>query len=157
MSTTTRGRIHCEQAYAQGKMLDNSRWSSILPRKVTPSDVDLVFDNAGQIVFAELSRHKDNWRHIAYGQWKLYQNLIQNTGHVAVLLKHGVDGQYAIDTAVDVEHFQLMVWDFKRRCFAYSRLIGGDAWVQFIARWFEDDTSHTGRSWSVLAATVDVM
>lgn len=105
-----RGAIHSEQAYAQGKMLDNSKWD--LPRRITPSDVDLCFDDGGDVLVCELSRRHRDWMGISVGQRTLYKRIVFNgCGRiVAALCKHSVHRTRQIDTRNDVDSYQLLLY-----------------------------------------------
>lgn len=135
---TVRGAIRNEDAYALGKMLDNSAWLGRLPRSITPSDMDLVFDNGGRIIFAELSRSQCEWKTLEWGQRLLYENAIKNSLHCAVLCKHSVNPneRRLINTFVDITSFQLMIHDCR---FVFSRVIEGNSyWQKYVFDWFDD-------------------
>jgi hypothetical protein len=142
----SKGAILCEQAYAQGKMLDHSEWVS-LPRGITPSDVDFAFDNKGRMILCELSSKHSSWADVPYGQRLLYQNLVTGSPHVAALCRHNVPRERAINTRVDVSAFQLM-FSFGGELFV-SIEMPGDAWARFVTKWFE---SPSGVLRSVLSA-----
>lgn len=144
--TDAKGSILWEGAYALGKMLDHSSWQKgerPLPRRVTPSDIDLAFnptviDNAGKIIFAELTRHFANWSNVSYGQRRMYESVTQHTPHCAVLCKHSVspDEHRQIDTRTDVESFQIMLYDCG---FVYcAPHFGNESWQGFVHAWFRD-------------------
>lgn len=130
--TALRGAIHTEAAYAQGKMLDNSSWN--LPRKITPSDFDCVFDNGGRLVLAEFSSSCSEWGELKYGQRLAYESAIKGTHNLAALCKHGVPPDRQINTRNDVDSFQVMF------CVAgdlvLSPLFDGNRWGRFIESWF---------------------
>lgn len=134
-----RGAVYAEQAYAQGKMLDHSAWQ--LPRKITPSDFDCVFDNAGRIVFAEFSSSKEDWRQIDFGQRKAYISAIQRAPHVAALCKHSVPGNMLINSRDDVERFQIMFG--KGEGVFTTEVCSGDRWPRLIEAWFASPDSVT--------------
>jgi hypothetical protein len=129
----TPGVIYCEPAYAQGKMLDHSGWSGKLPRGVTPSDIDAVWDNNGDFIFAELSSSKTTWNDLSRGQVLAYSNLIHSTIDVAVLFKHSVPTDKQIDTYKDCDSFQVM-WDDSGICL--SKVFEGERWPRFVKSWF---------------------
>lgn len=132
----TDGAIYCEQAYAQGKMLDSSGWSGFLPRTITPSDIDHVFDNAGRMVFTEFSSKTSDWGKLPVGQRLLYENLLKSSGgrHVAALCQHNTPKDKQIDTRKGVIAFSLM------RCrdgsVHWTEPFGGDRWDKFVKSWF---------------------
>jgi hypothetical protein len=103
-----RGQIYCPEAYARGKMLNHGDWASILPRSITPSDIDAVFDNNGKLLFVEFSSRFSEWDRIPAGQRRLYQSLCR-LGARAVLCKHRIPPLgVEINTLHDVEAFQIM-------------------------------------------------
>jgi hypothetical protein len=131
--TGQRGWIFAEDAYAQGKMLNHGGWNGVLPRRITPSDVDMVFDNAGKIIFIELSSSCSCWQEITPGQRLLYENAIKGGAHCACLCKHSVPVSMQIDTRYDIDSFQIMVWDYG---LVYSKIQPGAYWQQFVSNWF---------------------
>jgi hypothetical protein len=129
------GHIFAPEAYAQGKMLDSSSWHGKLPRGITPSDIDLVFDNNGKCLFCELSRHCTEWPQIECGQRWLYESLVKR-GHVAVLLKHSAPLDRPIDTLKDIESFSVMHLDMTGRI-SFSAIYSGSHWVRFVDKFYK--------------------
>lgn len=130
----TPGKVYCELAYAQGKMLDNSGWAAVLPRGITPSDIDFVFDNNGSIIYGELSSSCILWEELATGQRRLYWSLIRGTRHIAVLCRHVVAQDTQIDTRSDVIGFSVMYdCDGKMATQTYR---GNSVWQNMVKRWF---------------------
>lgn len=146
--TERRGEIYDEQAYAQSKMLDHSGWESLLPRNITPSDIDEVFDNNGFIILREISRHHSEWKHLQQGQRRLFENLVKNAPHkhVAILWTHDVPKDKQIDTVKNVASFQLM---FGRRLAPNHPNVlvkvmpvqPGTELVDFVTSWYRNPTS----------------
>lgn len=130
-----RGAILVETAYAQGKMLDCSGWGD-LPRGITPSDVDLVFDNAGRILFCELSTQCDKWEDLKRGQRMLYEELVVDARHCAVLLRHSTPTDEQINTKTGIDVFQPMV--VADGAHFYRGPLQGDKWPGFVKKWFEN-------------------
>jgi hypothetical protein len=142
-----RGEIYCEAAFAQGKMHDSSGWSGILPRHISPSDIDLAFDNLGYILFMEMSRNCSSWSELEKGQFSLYENLVRNCPekHIAALCTHHVPLSRRIDTLEDIESFQLL---FCRRAIRkpYPKPVIDtcisevlcDPWKGFVLWWFRN-------------------
>src|SRR5262245_15408693 len=105
MAEVARGAIYNEARYQLAKMFDHSCWlkgNRILPRSITPSDVDavlghqlsfipIVFDNNKRMIICELSRSINEWRWLNAGQKWMYESLIYQHPHAAVLCKHDVD------------------------------------------------------------------
>ena len=129
-----KGAIYCEQAYAQGKMLDHSSWVGRLPRGCRPSDFDMVLDNAGLVIFGELSSQTDDWCAIKPAQRMLYWNAIKGSRHVAVLCRHQVPATQQIDTCEDVQSFTLM-YDVDGKP-QYIHAFGNKNWQHFVTSWY---------------------
>lgn len=133
-----RGAIRTEDAYALGKMLDNSAWAGCLPRSITPSDMDLIFDNGGHIIFGEMSSTHTEWNSVDRGQLILYENAIKDSPHCAALCKHSVrpEENRPIDTHTDVTGFQLMLHDYG---FVFTPVYqGNQVWQNFVLDWFSE-------------------
>lgn len=128
----TRGAIYAEQAYAQGKMLNNSAWNGMLPRNITPSDIDLVFDNNGWQLLCELSSQTSNWAELKRGQRLLYQGLTIKHRTIGVLLKHSVPKDRQIDTLKDIDSFQVMISGGR-----ITEIFGGERWQRFVEQFYE--------------------
>lgn len=129
---TVRGRILNEEAYTRGKMLDHAGWSDILPRLITPSDIDMVIDNAGRILFVEFSSKTCVWGHLARGQRLLYQNVVKAGGgkQTAALCHIKPEAGKQIDTVHDVIRFQVMY--LKNGELEISPVMEGDKWVDAV-------------------------
>lgn len=136
--STSGGRILVESAYAQSKMVDSSKWD--LPRGITPSDVDLVFDNRGALLFGEFSRWKRSWEELEPGQRWLYESLAYRPGAISALLKHSVPVDTAICSRNDVEEFTLRYYDKDRTLFTRGPF-PGELWPQFVHNWYIDRKS----------------
>jgi hypothetical protein len=131
------GTILHEQAYAQGKMLDHSGWSGKLPRKITPSDIDFVFDNRGSFLFGELTKDDLGWAGLNTGQQMLYQHLLNGTSWIAVLCHHSVPSDRQIDTYADIDSFIPMIWA-NGKMYQAERFVGVERWQKFVISWFDD-------------------
>ena len=130
-----RGEIYCEDAYAQGKMLDHSSWN--LPRNITPSDIDMCFDNNGNIIACEISSNVQEWTKLQRGQFLLYFNFIGPLSkHIAVLCYHNVDKKLKINTLNDIISFQIMIR--KNDEVLYTPIYGSSRWEKFIKSWYND-------------------
>lgn len=131
-NTVRRGDVFCEAAYAQSKMLCNSSWS--LPRLITPSDIDLVFDNRGEMMLCELSRHHQWWSQLNKGQRVLYEELARK-GCLCVLLNHSVPPTRQIDTRNNINTFAFCLMD--GRDLVASPPQPGHQWPGLIeSKWF---------------------
>ncbi len=106
------GQIIIEEAYAQGKMLDHSGWYGQLPRGITPSDIDMIFDFDGLTVLVELKSRSADWGKVDVGQRRAYENLVRKgRGEtLAICAKHVTEPGKQIDTFNDVTEYQVMVW-----------------------------------------------
>lgn len=137
MSAT--GKILCEEAYARGKMLDNSSWKERLPNGITPSDADLMFDSQwhGLVLTGEVSARTDDWRGLSAGQRMIYQTLARQNG-VAALVHHSVPLPGIVDTYYDIDSFSIMYWDEDNKCLRTAGPFPGDEWRQFVPEWYAD-------------------
>lgn len=140
-----KGSILVEQAYAQGKMLDSSGWFGVLPRGITPCDIDHVFDNNGHMIFLEITSQWRTWEEFkehCFGQWSVYKSLVifGQSRHVSVLWFHAIPINVQINTFRDCESFSVM-WmqchDDRKRM-TVSPAVGGDKWPGFVKLWFSD-------------------
>jgi hypothetical protein len=128
----TRGAIYNEQAYAQGKMLDHVSWNGILPRCITPSDIDMAFDNNGWILSCELSSKSTDWGQLSKGQLLFYKAFTAKSRTMAALLKHNVPKDRKIDTLADIESFQVMLAGGK-----ITEVFNSTHWKRFVESFFE--------------------
>ena len=134
-SEAVSGSIHSEHAYALGKMLDHSGWHGQLVRGITPSDVDMLFDNNGMIIVCELSSWARDWHELKRGQRWVYEAFIKDRPFFAVLCKHSVKPQTGrqINTQSDIECFHVMAWDHGP---VYSGIVeGNEAWRRLVRYW----------------------
>lgn len=135
--SATAGSIIREEAYCLGKVLESSEWNGLLRDHITPSDIDLIFDNRGAILYADFSINCDQWEQIRQtlrGQYLAYEAAIKHGPHCAVICKHSVkpDLLRKIRTLSDVERFQVMVWDFGP---IFSPVYDGTYWQHFVLHW----------------------
>lgn len=130
------GAIYCEEAYAQGKMLDHSEWQGKLPRSITPSDIDQIFDNDGKLLACEWSRSNLRWNELTRGQRDTYMAVVKS-GHMAALLKHSVPRSRKIKTRTDVESFQVIYLAANGKP-AITDVIDGYLWPIFVDEWYRD-------------------
>lgn len=133
----TSGKILSEEAYAQGKMLDNSEWGDVLPRGITPSDVDLVFDNKRHLLVCEVSRITNRWEEIATGQREMYSSIVLRDRAMAAIVKHSIPVDRQIKTASDIESFSVM---FKTQYggISFTETFPGTGWVGFVKKFYRD-------------------
>ena len=129
-----RGAVYAEQAYAQGKMLDHSEWDGVLPRQITPSDVDMVLDNWGRIVFVEFSRECGSWLELSIGQRKFYQAAVGKAGrHIAALCQHSTPVDQQVKTRTGVVSVEFMFWH--NGSFRFAKGTNGH-WIDMVDRWY---------------------
>lgn len=135
---TDRGDIICEQAYAQGKMLNHSGWNGRLPRGITPSDVDMLLDDDGVILFIEISSQHKDWMELEIGQRKCYQNIVRgNQEHMAALVTHSVPVSEKIDTSRDFETVQCLLWTPDGFMLSEVKELNAAIWKKFVVQWFD--------------------
>lgn len=136
-----RGAIRSVEHYLLAKKLNHSSWqkgSRILPRNITPSDVDMYFDNRGRIIFGELTTNFPEWASISDGQRMGYQNMIRGSAHCAVVAFHNaVPEDQEIDSRLDILGFQPMIFDGGDFILGET-YNGNDKWQDFIFWWFEN-------------------
>ncbi len=149
----SRGDIHCPEAYAQGKMINNHGWldakkygNLVLPRKITPSDVDVVFnpgmtifDNAGHVLCVEFSKDTAIWSRVKKGQYLCAQSLVKaGAGKIAAALAyHQTPIKERIDSRERVLSFSVMY--FTPPTYACTDVFeGNERWQRFVLAWFEN-------------------
>lgn len=133
-----KGEIYSLEAYARGKLLDHSGWCEVLPRGITPSDIDFVMDNNGRVLLGELNSRSCEWSLLPFGQRKVYESLVgAGAGNiVAVCCQHAIPSEgEKINTVTDVLRFQ---WLYLNRegYVVPSRVCDGSLWVRFVYNWF---------------------
>jgi hypothetical protein len=72
-----RGAVFTPEAYGRGKMPDHSGWAGILPRNITPSDVDMVFAEIGCFLLVEFIFRSAEFERLSPGQDLLYKNFVR--------------------------------------------------------------------------------
>lgn len=123
------GSIICQEAYAQGKMLDHSGWN--LARGVTPSDIDMVVESYGCFLFIELTKGCCDWSNLKTGQRILYDSLAKIPGnHVVCLARHSVSSGRYVDTYMDIEA-ALVRWATGKK----SLLLEASQWRFLVTEW----------------------
>lgn len=139
---TVRGSIRDRAAYIREKMIDHSGWNGVLPRAITPSDIDAVLDNDGAILFIEMSGATSDWNEYPDGQHRLYRNLVRNGGgrQLSVLCKHTTEPGKDIDTLRNVTEFTV-IYRSEDDVMAvdglqYRTYVGNSAWREFVVQFF---------------------
>ena len=126
------GKIHHRAGYEKAKMLDHSGWTEIMPRKITPSDIDFVVELDGRVLAGELKTDITEFKDMSHGQRRTYETLARK-GITVVLVKHGTPEGQDINTITDVVSFQVMA----SKCgqLLSSKVFPGKYWKKFLERW----------------------
>lgn len=134
-----RGSILNELAYSQGKMLMHDSWIPVLPKKITACDFDMVLDDRGAILLAEISKDCHEWRQKKMGQRLAYEAVVKNmrTDSIACLCFHSVPSTDRVDTRWDIESVQVMFWHKSLRSIHVSELLDADDWRTIVEGWFK--------------------
>ena len=92
MKRAERGAVYDEQKYLHAKMLDHSWWHGVLPRNITPSDIDMWIELSGFFLYFELSSTTSELKKLPkQGQVIGYTNLWKSSPQNIVLIcKHSV-------------------------------------------------------------------
>lgn len=140
MAIIERGAIRSEEAYVHGKMLDHSSWQKgalVLPRNITPSDHDMVFDALGQrALLCELSRPFSQWRELPRAQVMAYVSSILWTENLGILCHHSVPSDSQINTRSDIESFQVMLAPPHDPLLFTEVFVGNQRWQRFVFGWY---------------------
>ena len=136
MSEWSRGSIRHKARYFQG--FDHSGWNRILPRKITPSDIDVVFDDHlhSRTLLCEFTCSATLWTEKPFGQRTTYMQLLRtsNYANAAVLCRHNVPAENEIRTWEDVVSFHVMRCVEGRVVYTPSdnRPFDGEDWREFV-------------------------
>lgn len=127
------GKIYCEQAYAQAKMLDHSTWK--FNNGYSFSDIDMVLDDNGKILMVEISSKTPLWHHIPVGQRRLAENfVIAGRGDiVCCLAQHNAPRDRQIDSMSDIIAFSWM--NLENGEVKMSPVYGKPYWRSFVSNW----------------------
>lgn len=133
-----RGAIRQMDVYLQSKLLDHSPWDGRLPRKITPSDIDIVFDNAGSLLFCELKLvapgDSGSFWNLEVGQQRLFQSLLEGTTHQLAILYHSTPPSIQIDTRNGINAFRIVTWEGVPR---EQDVRPGKDWPDYVESWFQ--------------------
>lgn len=136
------GEIRYLERYKQ--LFNHSPWDGILPNGITPSDIDVVFDNKmrARLLFCEFTCKETLWEQKPYGQRTLYMQLLRtnNYENACVLCNHNVPAEQQINSIIDVLSFQMMripnrsgeVKFYPSRDKAYD----GSKWLDFVKMFY---------------------
>jgi len=98
-----RGEVKHRARFAQ--QVEHNGWCDILPRNITPSDIDVVFDNMlmTRMLFCEFSSAVSLWGCKSGGQRYLYQQLLKtnNYRNGCVLCRHNVSVERNVNSLND--------------------------------------------------------
>jgi hypothetical protein len=144
------GAIRNLDRYRQ--LYDHSGWYGKLPNKITPSDIDVVFDNKnhGRILFCEFTSAEATWDKKPYGQRIAYMQLLRTTAqkHAAVLCLHHVPSDKQIDTVLDVDSFHVMrILDKEKGVVlmpSSHEVYDGSKWLDFVKSFYGLENSTFG-------------
>lgn len=129
------GQIYNQERYLRGKLLDHSGWYGKLPRRITPSDIDFVFDNGKCQMLCELSSRRACWAALSAGQRRLYENLVKSGfGTIEAVCCWHADVP-TINTFDDVIAFQVMRFA-EHGGYCVGDIIGGEKWRQHVLDFF---------------------
>ena len=131
------GSILFPEQYALAKLIDHSGWKGLLPRGITPSDVDAVLDTGKRILLIDFSVKYSEWKDLSYGQRTMYENIVAHGGGkiTAVLARHKrPEPGIPMNSLTDIEEFQWM--RVVRGFIVYSQVRGAKYWVPFIKHYF---------------------
>lgn len=106
MIRAPRGNIYDEQKYIHAKMLDHSWWHGVLPRNITPSDIDMWIELSGFFFYFELSSTTSELLSLPKkGQVIGYKNLWKSSAkNIVLICKHSVSASdRQIRTPTDFE------------------------------------------------------
>jgi len=135
--SSLRGDVRNLLRYKQ--LFNHVNLSANLPRRISPSDIDMVLDNKrdDRILFGELTM-AESWDEKGKGQRELYERLVMTSGAqcFSVLLTHHMEAEEAIDTLYDVDSFHVMYKQEER--ITYSDVLGGCLWPDFVAEFYRE-------------------
>lgn len=129
-----RGAVRSREAYRQG--YDHTEWQ-FLPNRITPSDIDVVFDNQlrARQLFCEYSRVR-SWDEKPFGQRLVYMQLLNtnNYGNACVLCCHRVPASDDIRSLSDVVSFHVM----RNHCktIEFLPIYDGSLWPEFVKSFY---------------------
>lgn len=135
-----RGAVYNDGRYRQG--YDHTPWIDILPRNITPSDIDAVFDNMlhQRSLFCDFSSEVCLWKDKNLGQRLVYQQQVLGSQykHCSILCYHEVPIGTDINSALDVKSFHVMKRSQSRVVFLpdHERCYDGELWLSFVQSFY---------------------
>ena len=136
LMTERRGEVRHRARFAQ--QIEHNGWCDVLPRSITPSDIDVVFDNMmrSRTLFCEFSSAVFLWDGKEKGQRYLYQQLLKtnNYQNACVLCHHNVPIEKNVNSLRDVVSFHVMRANRGLIYFlpSESEAFPGTLWVDFV-------------------------
>jgi hypothetical protein len=136
------GAIQNPERYKQ--LYDHSDWYGVLPNRITPSDIDVVFDNKlnARILFCDFTSAFTLWKQKKPGQKILYEQLLRtnNYANACVLCYHEVPVDAEINTLTDVKSFHVMRITNRDGCIRFfpneHEAYSGDLWSGFVKSFY---------------------
>lgn len=135
-----RGAIRNRDRYKQ--CYDHSAWGVFLPNKITPSDIDVVFDYrlCARQLHCEFSVEAMLWSQKPFGQRCLYEQLLRtsNYNNACALCNHDVPTGVDINSLADVDSFHVMRCVKGEICYFPSadKAFGGELWGDFVRAFY---------------------
>ncbi len=135
-----RGEVKHRARFAQ--QIEHNGWCDILPRNITPSDIDVVFDNMmlARMLFCEFSSAVSIWGGKPVGQRYAYQQLLKTNNYQngCVLCRHDVPVGQNVNSLRDVVSFHLMRANRGLVYFLPSETepFHGSIWVDFVKSFY---------------------
>lgn len=135
-----RGVVKHRARFAQ--QVEHDGWCDVLPRNITPSDIDVVFDNMlrSRTLFCEFSSAVSLWSGKENGQRYLYQQLLKTNNYQngCVLCHHNIPVGKNVNSLRDVVSFQVMRADKGVVYFmpSESKSFQGTLWIEFVKSFY---------------------
>ena len=135
-----RGTVKYRDRFAQ--QVEHDGWCDILPRNITPSYIDVVFDNMrlARVLFCEFSSAVSLWGGKPGGQRYLYQQLLKTNNYKngCVLCRHDVPVERNVNSFKDVVSFHVMRASAGLVYFMPSETeyFPGALWVDFVKSFY---------------------
>jgi len=135
-----RGEVRYRDRFSQ--QIEHNGWCDVLPRSITPSDIDVVFDNMrlARTLFCEFSSAVSVWGGKQNGQRYLYQQLLKTNNYKngCVLCRHNVPVERNVNSFNDVVSFHLMRANAGRVYYMPSEEepFPGTLWVDFVKAFY---------------------
>ena len=136
-----RGVVKHRARFAQ--QIEHIGWDGVLPKKITPSDIDVVFDNMrlARVLFCEFSSVVSTWGGKKAGQRYLYQQLLRTNNYKngCALCRHDVPVERNVNSFNDVVSFHVMRVSSKGLVYfmpSETEPFPGTLWVDFVKSFY---------------------